>query len=207
MELITLTDENLYEAAEKAASVLRRGGVVLFPTDTLYGLAADAGNAQAIERIRRIKAREAKKPISIVVPGPEALHEYAHMDEVSQALADRHLPGALTLVVPAKETVHASILLNDAIGVRVPNHPFTNALSKLFGRAFTATSANLSRHLTPDNVPGILEQLRDKLSHVDLVVDAGTLSSKEPSTVVLVRDGTYYVIREGAIRKEDLLRD
>lgn len=204
VEIMLLTDENLSEAAEKAARILKRGGVVLFPTDTVYGLAADAQSADALNRIRAIKGREAKKPIAVIVHDHDALTRHIEVDETVRTLAAKHLPGPLTIVGPSRGKVHPSLLLNDTIGVRIPKDVFSRTLARIFGRAFAATSANKSRHPVPHTVEGVLEQLGPMVGHIDLVVDAGPHEHNTPSTVVLVRNGEVFITREGALSKADL---
>lgn len=204
MELIQLTKETLTDAAKRAAQVLRKGGIVLFPTDTLYGLAADARNLPAIERLKRIKARHTKKPIHVVVRDHSALEEYVEMNDRARALAEAHLPGALTLVLPGLGNIPDEILLNGTLGVRIPNDPFTRALAEEFGFPYTATSANMTGLPTPGSVGAILEQLGRTASHIDLVIDDGLRESNAPSTVVAIVGDQAYVLREGAISKQEL---
>ncbi len=204
MEIIRLTEENLYEAAERAADVLRRGGVVLYPTDTLYGLGVDARNKGAIAQLKQLKARETRKPISVVVPHHGALEEYAQMNELSRVLANKHLPGALTLVLPASGAIAEDILLNGALGLRIPDDAFSLMLARQFNAPYTATSANMSGLPTPPTVEEILAQFGRSIEHIDLVVDAGPRDSGRPSTVVSVNGNQVFVLREGAIPKEKL---
>lgn len=204
MDIIRLTEDNLYEAAGEAARVLKRGGIVLFPTDTLYGLAVDARNRVAIDRLKRVKARETRKPISVIVPHHAALEEHVHLNERGRMLAEAHLPGALTLVVPAKGTISEDLTLNGALGVRIPNDRFALALAEAFGGPYTATSANMSGVPTASEVHQILDQLRHAIAHIDLAIDAGPRDGGTPSTVVAIVGDDAYVLREGAIRKEDL---
>lgn len=204
MEVLRLSAVPLEEAVQRATQTLQGGGVVLYPTDTLYGLAVDALNPAAISCLKRLKARETRKPISVVVPSVEALEEYAHMCETSRALAARHLPGALTLVLPATGKVHHDILLNGALGLRVPDNTFSLMLARAFGKPFTATSANMSGLPTMAEVDEILAQLGAAMQHVDLVIDAGPRDGGTPSTVVTVIEGNVHVLRQGAIPKEAL---
>lgn len=204
MEILRLTDCDLATAAQKAASVLMRGGVVLYPTDTLYGLAVDARNPAAIRLLKGLKARETRKPISVVVPHHDALEEYALMTDVARELARRHLPGALTIVLPGGSGISSDILLNGALGIRIPDDPFVRALSEVFGAPYTATSANMSGLPTPPTVEEILTQFGPQMRHIDLVIDAGPRAGGVPSTVVAIVDDRVHVLREGAISREAL---
>lgn len=204
MEILRLAQTTITEAAQKAAGVLRKGGVVLYPTDTLYGLAVDALNRNAIATLKQLKARETKKPIAVVVPHHDALEEYAYMTDAARLLAERHLPGALTIVLPGSGRMPEDILLNGALGMRIPNDPFALALAEHFGTPYTATSANMSGLPTPPTVEDILAQFGPGICHIDLVIDAGPRDSRQASTVVSVVGDRVYVLREGAISKGDL---
>ncbi|HYE23372.1 MAG TPA: L-threonylcarbamoyladenylate synthase [Candidatus Paceibacterota bacterium] len=204
MEIFRLTEETLDEAAQKAASVLSGGGVVLYPTDTLYGLAVDALNKEAIQRLKTLKARETKKPIAVVVPHHDALEEYAQLNDTARALARRHLPGALTIVLPGSGKLPEDILLNGTLGIRIPNDPFSLALAHLIGTPYTATSANMSGLPTPPTVGDILVQFGPNIRHIDLVVDAGPRGDSKASTVVSIVGDQVYILREGAIPREEL---
>lgn len=133
MKFIRVAEVGVETAAKEAARVLRSGGIVLYPTDTLYGLGVDALNPVAIEKLRHLKGREKKKPMSIIVPDVPTLQVYANLSDEASALAHKLLPGALTLVLPAKLSIPASLTLHGTIGVRIPNDPFALALAKAFG--------------------------------------------------------------------------
>ncbi|HEX2792389.1 MAG TPA: L-threonylcarbamoyladenylate synthase [Candidatus Paceibacterota bacterium] len=204
MELIRLSDISLNEAAAKAAAVLRDGGIVLFPTDTLYGLAVDIANPDAVERLRQLKSRERRKPFSVIVPDVEHIEKHAELHSDARALAETHLPGALTLVLPAKRHISPDVTLNGTIGIRVPNDAFSLALAQVFGKPYSATSANETRLTTPATAHGVIEHFKLKAHLISLVVDAGARAGGVPSTVVTFIDGRPYVTREGAISREDL---
>jgi len=205
MQVIRLHPDTFEAAVRAAVDVLQRGGIVLYPTDTLYGLAVDAHNPEALARLRALKGRETKKPISVVAADVEDLSTYVVMNEIAQRLADKHLPGALTLVLPAHASMPKEIALVGNVGVRVPDHLFSRALARAFGRAYTATSANRSGHRTPPTVELILQGFGPAVSEIDLVIDGGALEGGTGSTVVTVRNDSVYVLREGAIAREDLL--
>lgn len=204
MQLIKLTDTNLKEAAKKATDVLRRGGIVLYPTDTVYGLGVAAHNLDAIERLRNLKGRERKRPISVIVADARSIEKYATLTPLAEKFAESHLPGPLTLVVPANESMPDSLTLNGAIGMRVPNEPFCLALAKEFGKPFTTTSANKAGMGTPRNVEDIMQHFRMNLDAIDLIVDGGERANPNPSTVVSCVGEVPYVLREGALSRQDL---
>lgn len=204
MEIARLNETSTEEAAKKAAKVLTKGGLVLFPTDTIYGLAADATNPKALALLRELKGREKKKPISVIVPDIASIERYAITNDASRLLAERFLPGALTLVLSAKNTIPEELLLNGAIGIRIPDDPFCLALACAFGKPYTATSANKSGRETPATVREVLMQFGHQVNDITLAIDDGDRNGRKPSTVVTTVDGVPYVLREGAISKESL---
>lgn len=201
MEVLRLGEESIAIAAQKAAAVLVSGGIVLYPTDTLYGLAVDATNADALARLRDLKGREKDKPISIVVPSVGMIEEYAELIERTRTLAEKHLPGALTLVLRAKDTIPTELTKDGSIGIRIPNDPFCLALAQAFQKPFTATSANVSGEETLDTVGAILAQFGEKASMIALAIDDGPRAGGIPSTIV---NEKMHVLREGAIPREAL---
>ncbi len=204
MKFIRVAEVGVEMAAKEAARVLCSGGIVLYPTDTLYGLGVDALNPIAIEKLRHLKGREKKKPMSIIVPDIATLQTYANLSDEASALAHKHLPGALTLVLPAKPPIPASLTLHGTIGVRIPNDPFALALAKVFGGPYTATSANRAGHPTQSTSMEIISHFGHASHGIDLVIDDGPRAAGVPSTVVRCTDNTPVVLREGALSREEL---
>lgn len=203
MELIKLDGKNLKEAAKKAAQVLKKGGIVAYPTDTIYGLGVDPFNADAVARLKALKGRETKKPISVIVPDVNHINACAVMNDHARALAEKFLPGPLTLVMPIKH-MPSDITLNDSVGIRVPNDEFCLALAKEYGHPYTTTSANKAGQSVPQTVEELMQHFRFELHKIDLIVDGGPRTSPHPSTVVSCIGDTPYVLREGAISREEL---
>lgn len=202
MERITLTEANVAEVAARAAGVLRAGGTVLYPTDTLYGLGADALSDDAVEKIVALKGRDEKKPVHAIVADIEMAERYAHIPDNAKRLAWR-FGGAVTLVCAKKEACRHGIARNiSTFGFRIPNNVFCIALARSFGGPVTATSANRAGESTGLSVDAILRQLGDALP--DLVVDAGELPPRSPSTVVEFSGETPRVLREGAVSADDI---
>lgn len=204
MEILRLSETSVEDAAKKAAKILAKGGLILFPTDTLYGIAADATNPKALAKLRELKGREKKKPISVIVPDTASIERYAVLNDASRMLANRFLPGALTLVLRAKDTIPNELLLNGAIGLRIPDDPFCLALARAFGKPYTATSANKSGRETPGTIREVLMQFGRDVNDIALAIDDGDRHDKKPSTVVMTVDGVPYVLREGAIPSREI---
>lgn len=203
MEVLSLSEEPT-RCIESAQHVLAQGGVILYPTDTIYGLGADACNESAVSKIYEIKHPFEAKHMLAIVADMEMTCRYAVVTDAVEALADAYLPGPLSFVVPKRPDCELIIRL-DTAGFRIPNHDFCLSLAKSYGRAFTSTSANISGQPVRASVPEILHDLGEYADMIDLVIDAGTLPPSLPSTVVgLEKDGSITVYREGAISAEQI---
>jgi|TARA_Y100000310_G_scaffold341769_1_gene442000 L-threonylcarbamoyladenylate synthase len=183
---------------DNAVNALQKGEIVLYPTDTLYALGVDVGNRDALKKLYALKGREEGKQTSVLVSDMEMAEKYGVFSSKARALAEKFLPGPLTLVVPKKGKE------DETIGIRIPDHEFSLELVKAFGGPITATSANVSGEESKTTVQEILEQFGDKSQEIDMVVDHGKMPGT-PSTVAQVIDGNIVVLREGAIQKELLL--
>lgn len=203
MEVITLDGKNTEAAARKAADVLKKGGIVAYPTDTVYGLAVDPWNPVAVEALKSLKGRERKKPISVIVPDVHHISACAEMNEAARTFAEKFLPGPLTLVMTAKR-MPPDIMLQGTIGVRVPNDPFCLALARAFGHPYTTTSANKTGIGVPGTVEELMRHFGRELPKIALIIDGGPREGKVPSTVVSFIGPTPYVLREGVLTKAEL---
>jgi len=189
----------------RATAVLRAGGIVLYPTDTLYGLGADALSDEAVARIQRIKGRDEKKPIHCVVADMEMAERYGDFNDTAHLLAKEFWPGPLTIVVKKKSGVESGIAKGmDTIGIRIPKSDFCFALAREFGKPYTTTSANVGGRIPERSVKKILAQLGSAASQIDLVVDAGELPPREPSTIVDASGAKPVILREGAVPSEEI---
>lgn len=171
----------------------------MYPTDTLYGLGADALSDEAVAKVRRIKGREEGKPIHCIVADIVMAEQYGEFNEAACLLAKEFWPGPLTIVVEKKDGIESGIARGiETIGIRIPKHDFCIALAREFGKPYTTTSANVSGMKASSSVPEILKQLGESGGLIQLTVDAGTLSGA-PSTVVGVSGLDIVILREGAI--------
>ena len=205
MEVVRLFEVGVEAAALRAAGVLRAGGVVLYPTDTLYGLGVDAFSDEAVDKLYAIKGRPAGKPIHCVVDSLKTAEAYGIFDDVSRKLAKEFLPGPLTIVVEKRLDVHAGIARDiQTIGIRIPDNEFCIALAKAFGKPYTTTSANVSGQKTQLKISDVLEQIGEKAAGIDLVIDAGELPPRVASTVVGVSGSDYVIIRDGQISDAEI---
>jgi L-threonylcarbamoyladenylate synthase len=196
---------NVIEAASGIANAVRKlkeGGVVAFPTDTLYALGADATNPNAIERVFGIKGREAGKPLPLFVSGGEMARRYARLTPDAEALARRYWPGALTLVLERRPGFESAALAGgETVALRAPDHQAALALVEGLDRPVTGTSANLAGGPDPVTAHDVIEALGDR---VDLVLDGGACPRGQPSTIVDCTSSPPRVLREGAISAAEI---
>lgn len=205
MEQIRLEKGNEVSSAAQAADVLRAGGVVIYPTDTLYGLGADALSNDAVDKVYDIKGREEGKPINCIVHDVAMAEQYAEVDDLARMLARQFLPGALTLILKKRPGIDTGIARNmQTIGIRIPNNLFALALVSEFGRPITATSANKAGKKPERSIESILAQLGDAASKIDLIIDAEELPESKPSTVVDLTGERPIILREGAIQAAEI---
>ncbi len=187
----------------EAAAVLRRGGVVAYPTETFYGLGALARDAGAVARLVRAKGRQDGKPLPLVAADLSAAREVAVLGDRAARLAARFWPGPLTLVVTAQPGLPEAITAGTGtVGVRVPGSDVARALALAAGGAIVSTSANPSGAPPPACADEIAPDLRDR---IDLVLDAGPAPGGLPSTIVAVDEGDLRLLRAGALPFEDVV--
>lgn len=196
------TDHN---AVSVATDVLSSGGVIIYPTDTLYGLGADALSDSAVARLYAIKARDEKKPIHAIVADLQMAERFAYVDGAARVLAERFLPGPLTLIQKKKQGIETGIAKGiDTFGIRIPDNDFCKSLVEQFGGPITTTSANRSGMHPMRTVETILEQLGELSGDIDCVIDAGELPERAPSTVVDCSGARPVILRIGAISESDI---
>lgn len=196
-------DAVVSDAHEEIAAILRRDGVMAFPTDTFYGLGVNAFSATAVSRIYEIKNRDRGKPLSVVAADFEAAQSLAaDPPDVFRILADHFWPGPLTLIVRAKPLFPAGMLgPGGSIAVRVPALTWLRMLLAEIGFPLTATSANLSGSGEVDD-PHVVRRAFEGL--VELVIDGGRTPGGAPSTIVDLTGPAPRVLREGAVSSERL---
>ncbi len=189
------------DAAARALDVLNSGGLVAFPTDTVYGVAAMAFDPAGIDRIYEAKGRDMAKAIPILVGSVEQLPQVTKLLTPSaQALAAHFWPGALTLVVPKHPNLPENISQMPTIGVRMPDYPFTLDLLRRSG-PLAVTSANISGQENPRTAEDVLRQLGGR---IELILDGGATPGGVPSTVVDCTGVDPKILRQGAIPAEEI---
>ena len=190
---------------QHAVAVLKGGGVVAYPTDTVYGLGADIFNEKAVGRIYQIKQRLIYQPLPILLADKfEMAMMAAAMPEIAWLLAEHFLPGGLTLIVRKSSLVPPWVTAGgDTVAVRIPNHPIALALIRDLGKPLIGTSANLSGLPSPVSTREVRHQLGDK---VDFILDGGRCPGGIESTVVDVTGETPMILREGSVSRAEIER-
>lgn len=182
--------------------MLQEGGVIVFPTDTVYGLGADAFNARAVERIYEAKNRPRYQQFPLLIASIEELATVAEpIAGIAWFLARRFWPGALTLVLSKKDSLPAHLVSASTIAIRVPNHPICLALMKGLGHPIIGTSANISGQPAPLTAEEVSQQLRQK---VDLIINGGKCPGGRESTIVDVTCEPPKILRQGAIPPHEI---
>lgn len=190
-------------AIDRALDILHRGGLVAYPTDTVYGLAALPTDDKAVRRLFEAKRRPLDQATPLLIASPADLRALvAEVPEVAQRLIAAFWPGALTIVLP-KASSFRSLAVGETVGLRVPDHPVPRELVRRLGAPITGTSANASGAPEPLTAQDARAQLGDAVA---LIIDGGRCPGGRPSTVVDCTVVPPRIVREGAISREELVR-
>lgn len=190
------------ELIKLAVDVLKNDGLVVFPTDTLYGLASNALSRKGIMKVYKAKGREFKKPLSIAFHSLIQAKKYVKFNKTALKLAKKFLPGPLTIVLPMKYRFPKELTFGSKkLGMRIPDNKIVLELIKECKFPITATSANTAGNKDPVAAEDAINQIGDK---VDLILDSGKCKLRKPSTVVEVLDNRIKILREGAIKRHQL---
>jgi L-threonylcarbamoyladenylate synthase len=195
---------SIIQQVREGVSLLKKGGIVAFPTDTVYGLGAAASSPQAVARVYEVKKRPRDIPLPLLLASIAQIEEVARPGTLARHLAERFLPGALTLVL-AKSPLVPDIVTagRETVAVRIPAHPVPVALVEGLGAPVLGTSANLSGRPSALTAGEVASQLGDR---VDLVIDGGRCPGGRESTIVDVTGEVPVVLREGALSVGELTR-
>lgn len=185
---------------DEAVNVLRNGGVIAMPTDTLYALTAATDSAPAVRRVFEIKGRQEGRPLPLFVSGLEMARRIAVFNETASRLASSFWPGQLTIVVPKRQEYESEALAGSpSVGLRVPDHPVAQAVVEAIDAPVTGTSANLSGGPDPVSADEVRRQLGGQ---VDLILDAGLCQHGLGSTIVDCSGERPRILRQGAVSSE-----
>lgn len=203
---ISLNKDYAYAILE-AVAVLQRGGVIVYPTDTVYGLGANACDWNAVEQVFKIKNRPLTKPLPIVARNMKWVKELSFVPPKLEEKLSQLWPGATTVVLPKKDVIPKVVTAgHKTLGIRIPNYPFIDRLLGRFGYPLTATSANISGEEPTGDINKVIVSFQDKIWKPDLIIDAGVLPPSEPSTILDLSHVKPKILRVGPSKPEQLMK-
>jgi L-threonylcarbamoyladenylate synthase len=209
MNIIKVDPENMRASLyglQKAAEFISRGGVVVVPTDTVYGLAADASNPQAVAKLFRIKKRPQTKPVPVLIRDMEMAKDMAYIDKRLEKILAILWPGAITVILQKKAELPELVTAGKrTIGLRLPDYKLLHFLLEAMGRPLTATSANISGEAPSIDAEKVAGQFNKEFYRPDLILDAGKLKFSEPSTVLDLATPEPKIIRIGPVNPKKLM--
>ena len=200
MKVFDWTNKINEDELKIVTQALNEGKLIVFPTETVYGIAGNALNVEVIDKLFQAKNRDYSKAITLMVADKADISQYAYISPQAQKMIDQFMPGMITLIFKKKESVHDSMTNGKStIGIRIPDSEFVLSLLKKVG-PMLVTSANLSQHSNTTSTQEVLNQLDGR---IDLVVD-GKTSDNIASTVVDVSQDEIKILRAGKITKEQI---
>lgn len=190
-------------AADEAAEIIKTGGLVAVPTETVYGLAGNGLDEEAVKQIYEVKGRPQVKPLSLMVPGAEAMDRYCEdVPQGARLLAERFWPGPLTIVLKAKDFIPSIVLAGgDTVGLRCPDHPMTLELLKKAGVPFAAPSANPSGEDSPKTAQKVWDYFSGR---IEGIIDGGECGIGRESTIISMVQKPYRILRQGALAEKEI---
>ena len=198
-EILKPTAENL----NRAGKLIQAGEIVAFPTETVYGLGANAFNVEAVKKIYSAKNRPADKPLTLHVANFEMIEEIAEISIVAEKLIEKFLPGPLTVILPKKNIVPDFVTCNSkSVGVRFPNNKIAQELIKIAGVPIAAPSANISGKNPPTTATEVFENLNGR---IEIILDGGKCEVGISSTIVDISKGELKILRQGIISTAQIL--
>lgn len=208
MKILKVNPENLRESEKaiiEAAKVMLGGGTIVFPTDTVYGLGADATNEHAVKKIFQIKKRDKKRPISVIVRDLDMIKKVAMVDKRLERVLPLIFPGAITAILLKKYKLPEDLTAGGhTIGLRIPDYKLTQYLSENMGRPYVATSANISGEQATTKIGEVIKFFEKSTAKPDLILDGGDLKCSQPSTVLDLASEKPKIIRIGPVTPKKL---
>ncbi|OGH73886.1 MAG: threonylcarbamoyl-AMP synthase [Candidatus Magasanikbacteria bacterium RIFCSPHIGHO2_02_FULL_51_14] len=198
MDIIKQENINLDSVVES----LRAGATLVYPTETCYGLGCDATNQAAVDRVFAIKERQKDKPVLVLMSDVSMCMDYIEWDDIIAKIAEQYWPGPLSVVawaLPHHGLAEGVVSENNTLAFRVTDHPLAGELADALGKPLVSTSANVSSHESPYDIESVAAEFAGREHQPDMVIDAGVLPHRSPSTVVRVKNGNVEVLRQGEI--------
>ncbi len=188
---------------KEAVNIMKKGKLIVYPTETCYGIGADATNMKSIQKIYEIKGRDSSKPIPILVSNLEMIKKYGLITKKIEILVKKFMPGPLSIVTKKEKPV--SDINQEGISFRISSHPVATSLVKMLKKPITTTSANISGQSSIYEIKKVIEIFGDK---VNVIIDCGDLPITESSTCVdMTCEDNVKIIREGPIPNESILKE
>lgn len=193
-----------YTASDEAAEIIKNGGLVAVPTETVYGLCANGLDNNAVRKIFEVKGRDEKKPLALMISGAEDIEKYAvDVPDAAYILADKFWPGPLTIVLKARKHIPESVRASSpTIGLRCPDNKITLDLLKKCSLPLAGPSANPSGEQSPVSAKDVLQYFDGK---IDAVIDGGESELKKASTVISLADKPFKILRQGALPESEIV--
>ena len=208
MELLNLdikNSENIEKVADAVAEVLQSGGVIIYPTDTIYGIGANAFNEEAIEKVMNIKNRDSEKPLSVFVKDIKSARRIACIDSKVEKMLENIWPGPITAILRKKDIVPYLLTGNgETIAVRIPQNKFILHLLEKVEFPIIATSANISGENNLFDAEEIMKTFGNKKNQIDLFVNIGNIKKTQASTIVDLTTTIPRIVRMGIVGKEEM---
>ena len=206
MRILNIKKEPEAQTIKQAIKVLNQGGLIIYPTETCYGLGADATNPEAVNKVLQFKGERKNKPILIAVADQLMAEKYVKLNQAAKNLYQKFLPGPVAVVSRTKGKVDPRVeSQNQTLGIRIPNYPLVLKLIKALGKPITSTSANTSGKKQPYSLKDIKKYTsKKKLDLIDLVLDGGELTLRPTSTVVDTTLHEPTILRQGEITLPNL---
>lgn len=197
--------ENIEKVADAVAEVLQSGGVIIYPTDTIYGIGANAFNEEAIEKVMNIKNRDSEKPLSVFVKDIKSARRIACIDSKVEKMLENIWPGPITVILRKKDIVPYLLTGNgETIAVRIPQNKFILHLLEKVEFPIIATSANISGENNLFDAEEIMKKFGNKKNRIDLFVNIGNIQKTQASTIVDLTTTIPRIVRMGIVGKEEM---
>jgi len=198
MKIIKQQDANIDELSD----VLKQGNVIVYPTETCYGLGCDATNQEAVNKLFEIKKRRKDKAVLVLVSDLEMAEKYVELSSLVLKMVKKYWPGPLTIVAPSsgKGKLASGVIGSDnSVAVRMTDNQFASQLGAELGKPLVSTSANIADQESPYDIESVLSMYKDANNKPDIVIDAGVLPRRKPSTIVKVIGEDFEILRQGGL--------
>ena len=197
MKILKVPEENFKKMTKTIIKSIKSGEVIVCPTDTVYGLIADAVNEKAVKKLFKIKKRKAKKPIPIFVKDIKTAKKFAYIYKKQEKFLESIWPGKVTVVLKRKSKLPKILSAGtDTLGLRIPNYKLVNALLKKLNGPLTGTSANISGKDPSTKIKEVMDQFKKQKLQPNLILDAGNLKESKPSTVIDLTGSKPKILRK-----------